>query len=209
MKHLNISGGGLSIKLLRKLGRLVIVPCTTLIVGFLSQSAFAQAAVAPAVDVNLTQHKVSKGSDGKEVLVDAAFVKPGDVIEYSATYTNRSAKTVKNVVASLPIPEGLQYQPMSAKPGGAIAQAAVKGGVYGAEPLTRRVAGKIEPVPYADYRSLRWNLGELHAGRVAVVSARAAVQVFVPTAASGVQGAGALSQAPPVTASKVPAASKP
>ena len=167
-------------------------------------------AVAPAaVTVVLTQAKVVKAADGKEKLVDAASVKPGDVIEYRATYTNRSTNTVKNVVASLPIPEGLQYQPMSAKPGATIVQAAVKGGVFGAEPLTRKVAGKVEPVPYADYRSLRWNLGELPAAGVAVVSARAAVQVFVPTAASGVQGAGAVSQAPPVTASKVPAASKP
>jgi len=209
MKTLNLSAKVLAMNALRRLRSLIIVPCATLIVGLVGQSALAQPTVTPAVDVNLTQHKVSKGKDGKEVLGNAAFVKPGDVIEYRATYTNRSANAVKNVVASLPIPEGLQYQPMSAKPGAAIAQASVKGGAYGAEPLTRKVSGKVEPVPYADYRSLRWNLGELPAGGVAVVSARAAVQVFVPTAASGVQGAGSLSQAPPATASKVPAASKP
>ena len=209
MKNLNFSAKVLAMNALRRLRRSVVVPCAALIVGLLGQPAFAQSTVTPAVDVNLTQHKVSKGKDGKEVLGDATFVKPGDVIEYRATYTNRSAKAVKNVVASLPIPEGLQYQPMSAKPAAPIAQASVKGGAYGAEPLTRKVAGKVEPVPYADYRSLRWNLGELPAGGVSVVSARAAVQVFVPTAASGVRGAGAVSQAPPVTASKVPAASKP
>ena len=151
---------------------------------------------AAAVIVLLTQAKVVKGTDGKEQLLDAATVKPGDVIEYRATYTNRSAKSVTGVVATLPIPEGLQYLPMSAKPGATLVQAAVKGGDYSAEPLIRTVAGKVQTVPYAEYRSLRWNLGQLPAGGSAAVSARASVQVFVPTAASGVAGAGAAQKLP-------------
>lgn len=151
---------------------------------------------AAAVTVLLTQAKVVKGADGKEHLLDAATVKPGDVIEYRATYTNRSARPVGAVLATLPIPEGLQYQPMSAQPGATLVQAAVKGGEYSAEPLIRTVAGKVQPVPYAEYRSLRWNLGRLPAGGVAAVSARAFVQVFTPTAASGVAGAGAAQKTP-------------
>lgn len=159
-------------------------------------NAAVAAKPAAAVTVLLTQAKVVKGADGKEQLLDAATVKPGDVIEYRATYTNRSAKPVTGVVATLPIPEGLQYQPLTAKPGATLVQAAVKGGDYSAEPLIRTVAGKVQPVPYAEYRSLRWSLGQLPAGGSAAVSARAFVQVFVPTAASGVAGAGAAQKLP-------------
>ena len=140
----------------------------------------AKPATAQAVAVLLTQHKVVKAADGKEQLLDATTVKPGDVLEYRATYTNTTDKAVTGVVATLPIPEGLEYSAQSAKPGPTLVQAATKNGVYGAEPLMRQVNGKAESVPYVEYRTLRWNLGQLPARGVAAVSARAKVEVFVP-----------------------------
>jgi len=148
-----------------------------------SGSAVAQPAETAAVTVSLRQSKVVKAIDGKEQLLDAASVKPGDVIEYTATYTNKTSKPVSGLVADLPIPEGLEYLPRSAKPGATLVKAAVKDGEFAAEPLMRKARdGKAEPVPYGDYRALRWTLGQLPAGGVTSVSARAKVEAVVPPA---------------------------
>lgn len=146
-------------------------------------SALANPVETAAVTVALQQSKVVKAIDGKEQLLDAASVKPGDVLEYTVTYTNKTGKPVSGLVADLPIPEGLEYLPRSARPGAALVKAAVKDGEFATEPLMRKVRdGKAEPVPYSDYRALRWTLGQLPAGGVASVSARAKVEVVVPPA---------------------------
>lgn len=139
---------------------------------------------AKAVTVVLTQSKVVKGSDGNEQFQDAATIKPGDVIEYKATYTNNTGKPVKGLVADLPIPEGLEYLPRSAKPGASLVKAATKNAVFESEPLVRKLAGgKTEPVPYSEYRMLRWSLGQLPANGSTAVSARAKVEAVAPSAA--------------------------
>ncbi|MGF6348506.1 hypothetical protein [Variovorax sp. W2I14] len=160
--------------------------------GFIGFSGPAAAQSAPtleagqkkAVAVVLTQSKVVKDAQGREQLVDASSVKPGDIVEYRAVYTNNTGKPVTGLVADLPIPEGLEYQPRSAKPGAGLVQAAAKDAVFGAEPLMRKAAGnnKTEPVPYADYRSLRWTLGQLPANGSTAVSARAKVETVAPAA---------------------------
>lgn len=162
-----------------------VVVCLAL-TNFMALPALAQVAVAkgPAslvekqsVAVVLTQFKVIKGVDGTEQLQDAASVKPGDTLEYKATYTNNTGKTVTGLVADLPIPEGLDYLPRSAKPGAALVKAASADGVFATEPLTHTISGRTEPVPYSDYRSLRWTLGQLPANGIATVTARARVQI--------------------------------
>jgi uncharacterized repeat protein (TIGR01451 family) len=143
-----------------------------------------------AVKINLTQGKVIKGGDGKEQFVDAATVKPGEVIEYRAVYTNRSKKPVSGLVATLPIPSGMEYVPKSAHADGHAAEAATVDGRYAPEPLMRKVKladgrERLEPVPYSEYRSLRWTLGQLPADGAAIVKARAQVApLAVQTAAA-------------------------
>jgi uncharacterized repeat protein (TIGR01451 family) len=154
------------------------------------------AAAKKVVAAELTQFVVVKAANGREQLLDASSVKPGDVLEYRVTYTNNSGKAVTGLVADLPIPEGLEYVPRSAKPGADLVKAAVKDGEYSAEPLMRKgKANKPEPVPYAEYRALRWTLGQLPAGGVAAVSARAKVEVVIPPAPKTSSSA---SQAPPL-----------
>ncbi|AIY42890.1 putative signal peptide protein [Collimonas arenae] len=156
-----------------------------------------EVAAKKTIVVDLAQFKVIKNADGAEQLVSAASVKPGDIIEYKATYTNTSNKPVTGLVADLPIPDGLEYQAHSAKPGAVLAKAATKDGIYAAEPLTRKVAGnKTEPVPYNEYRAMRWALGQLPAGGVTAVTVRAKVEVVTPPAPKTTAGA---AQAPPVT----------
>ncbi|WP_082548502.1 DUF11 domain-containing protein [Variovorax sp. Root473] len=137
---------------------------------------------AKEVAVLLTQHKVV-GHPGEERLQDAATIKPGDLIEYRATYTNNTGKSVAGLTATLPIPEGLEYTPRSAKPGAGLAQAATKDGVFGNEPLERKLpGGKTEPVPYSEYRTFRWSLGSLPANGSTAVTVRAKVEMVAQPA---------------------------
>ena len=129
-----------------------------------------------AVLIQLTQKKVVTGPQG-EKLEEASSVKPGDVIEYRATYTNVSKQAVQGLVAKLPVPEGLEYLPKSAKPFNATLQMAGSDGQFGVEPLQRKAAdGSVQTLPYNEYRTMRWNIGQLQAGASVVVSARAKVE---------------------------------
>lgn len=183
------------------LGRLIIfilgVGCMT---WALAQSGASQShqALAPheVVAIKLEQFKVIKDASGRETLEDAKTVKPGDVVEYRATYTNRDARPVKGLLATLPIPIGMNYLPNTAQPGGGKAEAATQTGEYAQEPLMRqvRVNGKMqsEAVPYTQYRSLRWQIGQLSPGAEFVVSARTQVEggtagLSVSSAASAVK----------------------
>lgn len=160
--------------------------------GAHAQSHAPAAASAPAspITVRLTQMKVLV-DHGKETLAPADQVKPGDIVEYRAVYTNAGSKPVSQLVATLPLPAGLEYTPRSAKPAAPAAEAAAKDGRYAPEPLKRAVAGQREPqlVPYDEYRSLRWKLGRLDAGAHAEVSARARVVIAAAPAAASSVGA--------------------
>ncbi|ATE60107.1 hypothetical protein CCZ27_09220 [Thauera sinica] len=149
-----------------------------------------KAAATPPVQAVLTQKRVVV-EKGREVLLDADEVKPGEVIEYRVVYTNSGNKSLSGFAATLPLPEGLEYVAKSARPGAPVARASVGDGRFAVEPLTRPVAGKTggkaatEPVPYAEYRSLRWEFDRLPAGGVAEVSARARVAGAPPAVVSG------------------------
>jgi uncharacterized repeat protein (TIGR01451 family) len=137
---------------------------------------------ATSVKVRLDQYKVVTSENGKESLVDAPSIKPGDVIEYRATYTNQDGKPVTGLQAILPIPEGMEYLPKTARPGPGKALAATASGAFAPEPLTRQVRvngrAQVEPVPYVQYRSLKWDLGQLAPGATQTVSARAQLESF-------------------------------
>jgi uncharacterized repeat protein (TIGR01451 family) len=153
------------------------------LVALLGQFSLVQAQQAPAspnkkdaVLIHLTQKRVVASAQG-EKLEDATSVKPGDVIEYRAAYTNISNQTVKGLVAKLPVPQGLEYLPKSAKPFNSALQMASADGQFAVEPLRRKLAdGSTQTLPYNEYRTLRWNIGQLNAGASVVVSVRAKVE---------------------------------
>lgn len=136
--------------------------------------AFSAAHAAPAtepVKVNLQAFKVVS-ANGKESLVESKTAKPGEVLEYRATYNNVSKKNVANLLATLPVPKGMEYVAQSGRP--ASPEASLDGKVFAPVPLMRKRAdGKgDEPVPVADYRALRWKALDLPAGKTFEVSAR-------------------------------------
>ncbi|HEV2987681.1 MAG TPA: hypothetical protein VG759_04520 [Candidatus Angelobacter sp.] len=130
------------------------------------------------VKVALTASKITK-VDGTEKKEPGDKAKPGDVIEYVAEYKNSDKKPVQDVVATLPVPAGMEYVPSTAEPGQLMAS--TSDGKYAPAPLKRAVRGadgKVtqELVPYSEYRSLRWNLGVMAGGTSKTVRARMKVK---------------------------------
>jgi uncharacterized repeat protein (TIGR01451 family) len=142
---------------------------------FTASAWTVHAAGTPDVVVDLQVRKVVLQKDGTETLVDAA-AGPGETLEYRATYTNRGAAAARNVQATMPVPEaGIGYVDASAAPGKVMAS--VDGKQFAPAPLQRVVtladgSRKSEAVPPSEYRYLRWNLGDLDAGKSAVVRSR-------------------------------------
>lgn len=135
--------------------------------------ATAFAAEPDQVEVALHAFQVVSAEGGKRV--PATVARPGDVIEYQITYRNAGRAPARRVAATLPVPDGgMAYLDGSAAPGPF--QASLDGVHYAAPPLRREVVrdGRrlVETVPPADYRFLRWNLGDLAPNQTATVVAR-------------------------------------
>jgi len=73
------------------------------------------------------------------------------------------------LVATLPVPKGLEYEARSANPL-ATAEASIDNVTFATVPLMD--ADKKQPIPTKQYRALRWKLQELGAEQSIVVSAR-------------------------------------
>ena len=82
--------------------------------GFvLSQAALAQG--ASPVTSQLLVHRVDMVA-GKLVLSPAGEGKPGDVLQYSATYKNTAGTPAAKLLATLPVPSGTTLVQASAEP---------------------------------------------------------------------------------------------
>jgi uncharacterized repeat protein (TIGR01451 family) len=130
------------------------------------------------VAVTLAAARVVVGEHGAEQLVTTEAVRPGDVVEYRATYTNQGDSAVRGLTATLPIPVDTNYLGLTATPGDV--EASTDGVNFAAIPLMRKVVGgdgreRWEPVPASEYRALRWQIGELGANASASVAARVVV----------------------------------
>lgn len=165
-----------------------------LAVVLLLQMNFAQAAgaareapVKEDVKVVLQQFKVVV-HNGEEKLTPVERIKPGEIIQYQATYSNVSNHVVHQLQATLPVPPETEYLPGSARP--AIVAASIDGINYSAVPLRKKVQlanGKTEErdVPVSEYRSLRWAIGDISAGQKTSVYARIRL---VPTGGASAEG---------------------
>jgi uncharacterized repeat protein (TIGR01451 family) len=104
-----------------------------------------------------------RAAGGGEAFAEAREVKPGDVIEYVATYRNAGAAPVRNLEATLPIPAYTALLPGSVRP--ASARASLDAARFDPLPLKRTVSrdGRLleEEVPLREYRYLRWQVREL------------------------------------------------
>ena len=130
------------------------------------------------VKVVLTANKIVL-VNGKEQNESGDKAKPGEVIEYVAEYRNTGKAPVTNVVATLPVPSGMEFVPETVQPLQVMASTDEK--TYAPVPLKRTVAGAdgkmVERlVPFSEYRSLRWNLGDIQGFGSKSVKARMKVK---------------------------------
>lgn len=138
-------------------------------------SGAAQAAERGGLAVELTAQRIVVEA-GKESRTSADLARPGEIIEYRATYTNTGLDAAKNVAATLPIPAaGLEYLPQTGSP--RIVLASLDGKTFEPVPLKREVrltdgTRQLVDVPFTEYRFLRWSLGDLAAGATTTVAAR-------------------------------------
>lgn len=161
-----------------------LIRLSILSAGFLL--AFGAAAQSPAVTSHLQASRVDM-VDGKPVRKAAESGRPGDVIEYAGTYKNNGKASVDKLAATIPIPAGTTYVASSTDP--AAAQASVDGNSFAAVPLMRAVrqpdgTSRQEPVPLADYRYVRWDLGTLPAAGERVVRLRVRIDPVADAAAA-------------------------
>ena len=117
----------------------------------------------------LSLSRVVVRSDGREGLQPAAQVQPGDTVQYSAVYRNQGKTPLANVVASLPVPQGMQIVLTQPNTQPEALQASVDGKTFARLPLMRKVQqadGRWAdvPVPLAEIRYVRWPARSLAAG---------------------------------------------
>ena len=137
--------------------------------------------------ISLTAQRVAIDARGRETFRPAAEATPGETVEYRAAYRNPGAASVREVQATLPIPEGTEYVARTARPAPALAS--LDGRTFEPLPLTRRVRlangqEQVREIPAAEYRYLRWTLGSIEAGRAETVRARVRVSPLVAAVAS-------------------------
>ncbi len=152
---------------------LLLAACAASPLPVFAQSAQAGGAVESKLEVSKIVVK-----DGREVMEPAGAARPGDVLQYVATYTNKSRAGVTNLEATLPIPANTELIIESLKPAGA--KASTGGSTFGEVPLKRKVkqangAEFEQIIPAREYRSLRWYPGALAAGASVTFSARVKV----------------------------------
>lgn len=150
-------------------------------IALISNANMASAADAasgegiPDVHVALTAKKLTSTSGNKES-AEASEARPGDLIEYKAVYQNQGKGNAKHLQATLPIPAAsMEYVPAATTP--ANVQASLDGKHFDTPPLKRSVTladgrKEMQAVPASEYRFLRWDIGDLPAGKSTTVAAR-------------------------------------
>jgi len=161
-----------------KAARRAFWPAAMLGVMGLTMTANQAAPRSGDVALDLKHFKVVAKADGKEELVAANEARPGEIIEYQLRCTNEGARDIADFQPSIPIPAGLEFVPKSATPDEVTAS--TDGRTWGAIPLKRtlKLAGgeeKVVPVPYREYRFIRWSAMALGAGKSLRMSVRARV----------------------------------
>lgn len=152
---------------------------------------------APVVASKLDVRQVVVAS-GHEVLKPATAIKPGDLLQYRAVYTNSGDQPAGHLLASLPVPAGTSLAATGTEPAGA--QASVDGTHFAPMPLMHTVTGKDgkprqEPVPLSAIRALRWDLGSLLPNQPRAVQIRVHVNTPASTPAKGEAADGASASA--------------
>lgn len=119
--------------------------------------------------------KVMRDGSGREFLVPARDIKPGDIIEYQTTYLNSSTQPVADVQATINLPNGVKLVSLNTP---LQTLATVGGDSYQtiSQVGNTTVIRTTETTPLNTYSGLRWNLVDLAPNASRTVTMRAVVQ---------------------------------
>jgi uncharacterized repeat protein (TIGR01451 family) len=161
------------------------------VLGFLAFAAVAQ--TQKDLQVTMDVKKIVRTADGNESLASADQAKPGDILQYTAVYLNKSKNNLRDLEATIPVPAYTEYVPGSSRPAGA--KASVDGQKFQSIPLRRKVTladGKevTQLVPYADYRTIRWFSGNISVNQELKFSIRVRVLSNEAPVAPGAEKSG-------------------
>ena len=152
-----------------------------------ASAATVAATAASAPSLELSAFKIVPAQPGRpERLVAATEAHAGDQLEYQAVYRNPTAAAMHHVLVTVPVPtNGVEYLLDTAAPHADLAS--TDGKQFSPLPLLRvetALDGRklSRPAPGADYRFLRWDLGDVPAGATRTVRTR--VQLLATTVAS-------------------------
>lgn len=112
--------------------------------------------------------KILKNSAGRDIAVPANNIAPGDVIEYHTTYVNNSAQPIRDLNATVTLPNGVQLVSLNSP-------LSTMGTIGGDNYQTIQQMGN-DVVIQQNYSGLRWNLVNLAANTPQTVVIRAKVQ---------------------------------
>ena len=147
------------------------------ILVFAAMPLYAQKVASEPVRITLEGRKVVRAADGRESFAPADVARPGDLIEYAATYRNTTREAVRDLEATLPIPLHTELVPGSVRP--AAARASLDAREFAPLPLKRKTVvdgrERVEAVPYREYRYLRWQPVQLAAESSMTFTARVRV----------------------------------
>ena len=142
---------------------------------------------APAPALQLQAFKIVPAAPGRpEQRVPATEAHAGDQLEYEAVYRNPTPVPMHHVLVTVPVPaNGVEYLPGTQSPSADLASS--DGKQFAPLPLLRvetALDGRkvSKPAPSADYRFLRWDLGDVPAGATRTVRTR--VQLLATTVAA-------------------------
>jgi hypothetical protein len=146
------------------------------VIALLPVTAHAAGADPRTPSLELTAFKIVAAAGQAEQRVPAAQARAGDQLEYQAVYRNPTAATVHHVLVTVPVPAtGVEYLVDAPTPRADLASS--DGKQFAPLPLMRVETSadgrKIsKPAPGADYRFLRWDLGDVPAGATRTVRTR-------------------------------------
>ncbi|MBU0782832.1 MAG: hypothetical protein KJ798_04160 [Gammaproteobacteria bacterium] len=128
------------------------------------------------VKIDLQVHLVQMDTNGQEVFKPARQANPGDILQYKVICRNQGDTLARDVMATLPVP-AKELVFVKDKSDLQNLQASMDGSVFGDLPLkkiSKTPDGRILTVDAdpADYRFLRWSVGDIPAKKSATMYAR-------------------------------------
>lgn len=128
--------------------------------GVLIPFLLAVPAYATPIIVSNLSAGLVQTTDKGQVIAPVSALKPGEIVAYTAVYSNKGDAAAGNMEVKLPVPEGTVYLRDGTQPAGALASS--NGSDFAPIPPA---GSKDEAKVLASYRDIEWSIGTLSPGQ--------------------------------------------